>query len=236
MDNHCKLILAAVLGLSLLIVGCGITEELPEVDLPEGLAETAESAVQNAGEAAKTAASQAGDFAQTVAVVATEHGSSAVATLKAVGTPDIDAIKDKIASIQPDDDGQFSLTISAMDLNRVLLLRQLITGPDSLSLIRNVAVEFRDGSIILGADISKPLETRAEITFISVVENGRLRFEIVEASAAGREVPQDVLDKAAEILNASLGEAVDQLPPSMQLQSVTVGDGSFTLEGGRNEG
>ena len=233
MDNRSKLILAAVFILSLLIVGCGITEELPEVELPEGMAATAESAVQTAGEVAKTAASQAGDFAQTVAVVATEQGGAAVATLKAVGTPDIDAIKDKIASIQPDDDGQFSISISAQDLNRVLLLRQLITGPDSLSLIRNVGVEFRDGLIILGVDISKPLESRAEIVFEAVVEDGGLRFEIVEASVADRNVPQDVLDAAAGLLNVSLGEAVEHLPPSLQLQSVIVSEGALTLVGGR---
>ncbi|GMQ79018.1 MAG: hypothetical protein BMS9Abin02_1568 [Anaerolineae bacterium] len=228
MKQHIILLMAIILTLSLTLVGCGIKEELPE-----GAAETAESAVQSAGEFAKTAVSDAGDFAQTAAVVATEQGSAAVATLKAIGTPDIDEIKDKIASIQPDNDGRFSLTISDRDLNRVLLLRQLITGPDSLSLIRNVAVEFQDGLIIFRADTSKPLEARAQIAFQPVVEDGSLQFEIVEASVAGREVPLEVLDAAGELLNAGLGEAIEYLPPALQLQSVTVGEGALTLAGGR---
>jgi len=236
MGNPRKFMLAAMLILSLMVAGCGLTEELPEVELPEGMAETAESAVQSAGEVAQTAASKAGDFAQTAAVVATEQGSAALATLKAVGTPDIDSIKDKIASIQPDGDGQFSLTISDQDLNRVLLLRQLITGPEDFSLIRNVGVEFQDGLIILVADVPKPLEATVEITFEAVVENGGLRFEIVEASVADRDVPQDVLDAAAGLLNVSLGEAVEHLPPALTLRSVVVGEGSLTLQGGSDEG
>jgi hypothetical protein len=231
--QHIILLIVSVLILSWLLAGCGIREELPEVNLPEGAAETAESAVQSAGEFAKTAVSGAGDFAQTVAVVATEQGSAAVATLKAIKTPDIDDIKDKIASIKPDDDGRFSLTISAQDLNRVLLLRQLITGPDSLSLIRDVAIEFQDGLIIFRADIPKPLEARAQIAFQPVVEDGGLRFEIMEASVAGRDVPPEVLDAAGELLNAGLGEAIEHLPEALQLQSVTVSEGALTLAGGR---
>ena len=233
MKQHITLLIAFVLSLSWLLAGCGITEELPEVNLPEGAAETAESALQSAGDLAKTAVSGAGDFAETAAVVATEQGSAAVATLKAIETPDIDEIKDKIASMQPDNDGRFSLTISAQDLNRVLLLRQLITGPDSLSLIRDVAVEFQDGLIILRADVAKPLEARAQIAFEPVVEDGSLRFEIVEASVAGRDVPPDVLDAAGELLNASLAEAIEHLPQALQLQSVTVDEGALTLAGGR---
>jgi hypothetical protein len=228
MKKQIILQMAFILTLSLLLAGCGITEKLPE-----GVSETAESAVQSAGEFAKTAVSEAGDFAQTVAVVATEQGSAAVATLKAIETPDIDEIKDKIASIKPDDDGRFSLTISAQDLNRVLLLRYLITGPDSLSLIRNVAVEFQDGLIIFRADVAKPLEARAQIAFQPLVEDGSLQFEIVEASVAGRDVPPEVLDAAGELLNVGLGEAIEHLPQSLQLESVTVSEGALTLAGGR---
>lgn len=215
------------------LTACSLAEELPAVDLPEGIAETAESAAQKAAESAKTAVSQAGDFAQTAAVVVTEEGSMVLATISAVSTPDINAIRDRFSSVVPDDQGNFSISISDSDLNRVLALRQLITGPEDFSPLSDVAVAFTSNVIFLTADTALPVRARLEVSFKPEVEDGQLRFVVLAASLEGKEAPQSVLNHAETALNSTLGEAAERLPDGLRLQQITVSEGVLTVTGGR---
>ena len=178
------------------------------------------------------AVSSAGDFAQTAAVVATEQGSSAVATLSALGTPDLDGLKEKIEAITPDLEGDFSFTISAQELNRLLALQQIIGNFSPTAPVKNASVEFTGGLILLEADVLDPLSARAEFIFRPIIEDGGLKFDSVEASVAGRDVPPDVLEAATGLLNGSLGEGFEHLPSGLKLRSVQVGNGALTVEGG----
>lgn len=216
----------------LFLAACGLVDELPEVALPEGAAETAQAAAQKAGEAAKTAVSQAGDFAQTAAVVATEEGSAALATLRARGTPDVNAIREKFTSILPDDQGNFSVSISDTDINRVLVLRQLITGPDDISPLRDVAIAFTNGIVFLTAEVTLPVKAKLEVSFQPQISDGRLQFDVVTASLGSQEAPQSVQEKAEDVLNSTLSEAAERLPEGFQLRDITVSEGVLTVSGG----
>jgi len=80
----------------LVLAGLACGPGLPNV--PNGAVET----VQSAGQ-------QAGGVAETAVAVATQQGSSAIETIQAGGQPiDLGPLQDKLESIQPDENGNFS--------------------------------------------------------------------------------------------------------------------------------
>jgi hypothetical protein len=70
-------------------------------------------------------------------------------------------------------------------------------------------------------------------TFSPQVIDGRLTFDLVNASMGGVEVPATAVDGAESMLNSSLGEAIGSLPEGLRLQQVIVEEGTLTLIGGR---
>ena len=78
-----------IILLSLTILACGLSLPKPQAEVDK-LA-TAQAGVQQAGEAIETAAA-----------VAPSQGAAAMATMQAIDAPELDALRDKLASIEPD--------------------------------------------------------------------------------------------------------------------------------------
>jgi hypothetical protein len=205
-------------------------------DIVAPAVETAEVAARTAGDAAQTAAAQAGDLVETAAAVATREGSEAIATVVAASTPYADLMKEKLASIEPDADGNYRVTLTEDEVNIVLRLRQLLTGDVIGAAIQSQEVKFSDGIIELAGTIVEPLPGRLLVRMRPTVAAGRLQLDIMDASVAGQEAPQVVLEAAEKAISSTVGEALEHLPIGVQLQEVTAANGELGIVGHRTDG
>jgi hypothetical protein len=226
------------------ILACGPDLNIADVTVPPGAMETAEAAGEQAAEAAQTSAAeagiavqtaavQAGDLVQTAAIVATQEGSVVVGTVQAAGTPGVNFLKEKLASAQTDENGNFSISIHDSELNRILQVAEFLANLGLPATFQNAQVTFTGGNISISASVTQPVSGRLVATFSPQVEDGRLTFDLVNASMGSVEVPATAVEGAESILNSSLGEAIGSLPDGLRLQQVVVEEGSLTLIGGQ---
>ncbi len=224
-------VILVCLGLLLLTsLACDLSFGDPAEIVPPAL-ETAEEAARVAGNAAQTVAAQAGDLAGTAAVIATTEGSELVATANALATPHADFLKDKLANLEPDEDGNYRVTLTENEVNALLRLRQLLTGDLIGAGIQSQEVNFRDGSITLSGTILEPLPGQLLVKMRPSIEAGQIQLDIQESSVAGQEAPQQALDAAEEAISSGLGEALEFLPDDVQLQELSVANGEITIIG-----
>lgn len=205
--------------LAMAALACG--PNLP--DVPEGAVET----VQSAGE-------QAGNAAETAVALATQEGAAALETLQAVEVPDLGAFGDKFESIQPDANGNFTVTITDTELNQAIQQSQQSSGTAENSNLQNIVFTFTGGNIVLTGSVTSPIEAQLTVTFRPSVANGTIQFEVVSATLGSVQVPAAILTTAEGTLNSTLGQAINNLPSNLTLQSIVVGEGTMTISGTRN--
>ncbi len=194
------------LGMVLLAtLACALPFDNPLEEKPAVVA-TAEEKARAAGKTAQTAAAQA-------MAAATTEGSQALGTVKALAAPHVDTLKDKVAGVEPDTEGNYQVSLSEEEVNTVLRLRQLLSGDILGAGGQSQEVSFRDGRITLSGTILEPLPGELLVTVRPTVAEGRLKLNPESASLAGKEAPQQALDAADEALNSTLGEALDHLRP-----------------------
>jgi hypothetical protein len=210
-----------ILILSLLMLSalaCGFGAKLAEVDETVSMAETAQAAAQ-----------QAGGVVQTVAAEAPDQGSVAVATLQSANAPEIDALREKFSNIQPDVDGNYTVTLTDTELNQVLQLQPTLTDPNAQVQLQNALVSFTGGNIVLNARVVQPLAADLSVTVRPYVLDGELSFDLQQASLGSLPVPGPILSVVEGSLNASLDQALNSVPVGYQLVSVTLGEGTITI-------
>jgi hypothetical protein len=215
-------------------LACGLPGDPADIIAPA--LETAEGAAQEAGNVAQTAAAQAGDLGGTAAAVATSEGSGLIATVKAVASPSVDTLKEKVANIEPDADGNYRVTIGEEEVNTVLRLRQLLSGDIIGAGIQSQEVGFRDGAIMLTGNILEPIPGRLTVRMRPSVVDGRFQLDIVDASVAGQTAPQQTLEAAEGAINSTIGEALEFLPAGVELREITAVNGELTIIGRKTEG
>jgi len=217
-------IMVVFLGMVLLaMMACALPFNNPIKERPAVVA-TAEEKARSAGKAAQTAAAQA-------MAMATTEGGPALGTVKALAAPHVDVLKDKVASVEPDAEGNYRVTLTEEEVNTVLRLRQLLSGDILGAGGQSQEVSFREGRITLSGRILEPLPGELLVTVRPTVEEGRLKLETEEASLAGREAPQQALAAAEGALNSTLGEALDHLPAGVRLLGITAANGELTISG-----
>jgi hypothetical protein len=206
----------------LFIVGLACGPSLP--DVPAGAVET----VQSAGQ-------QAGSVAETAVALATQEGSAAIGTLQAGGqTVDLGPLQDKFESIQPDANGNFTVTITDAEVNQALQRSQETAEAANESPLKQTAIAFTGGNIVLTGNVVSPIEALLTVTFRPLVTNGVLQFEVVSATLGTVQVPSAILTSAALTLNNTIGQAMNGIPSNLTLQSIVMGEGTMTVSGTRN--
>ena len=198
--------------------------DLPEVTIPAGAAETAESA-----------ASQAGELAGTAAAVAGEQGGGLVATLEATDFNvdiqfDAEAIREKFSDVQPDEDGNVTVTVSDQEINEALQ----VGNAGGLSPIQNVTVAFTGGNVTFSGDVTQPLQGRLTTTFRPTVTDGQFQLDLINARIGPVPVPVSVLTSLETTINERVATQLSRLPTAYTLQDVVVGEGSLTIVAHRN--
>jgi hypothetical protein len=223
-------LLVFLMTLLSMTLACGLPTPNILGDKPPAIA-TAEEAARVAAEAAKTAAAQAGNLAGTAAVVATTEGSQVIGTAQAVAAPHADYLKEKLASIEPDEDGNYRVTLTEDEVNTVLRLRQLLTGDFLGAGVQSQQAEFRDGTITLKGRIVEPLPGELLVVMRPSIVDGRLILEPETASISGREAPDDVLAAAENAITNTVGEALENAPGGVELLEITAASGELTITG-----
>lgn len=199
-------------------LACNFGTKLLEVDEKASIAATAQAAAQ-----------QAGGVVQTVAAEAPDQGSIAVATLQSADAPEVDALREKFSNIQPDVNGNYSVTLTDVELNQVLKLQPTLTDPDAQVQLQNAVVSFTGGNIVLNAQVLQPLSADLSITVRPYVSSGELAFDLQQASLGSLPVPEPILSVVEGTLNASLYQALNTVPAGFQLLSITLGEGTITV-------
>lgn len=202
--------------LTLAALACG--PNLP--DVPEGAVETVQSAGQQAGAAAETAVA-----------LATKEGAAAIETIQAGGA-ELGALGEKFGSIEPDGNGNFTVTVTDAEVNAAIQRKQEEAGVENTAL-QHAIVAFTGGNIVLTGSVTQPIEAQLTVTFRPSIVNGDLQFEVVSATLGSIQVPAAVLSTAEGTLNSTLGQAMNNIPSNLTLQSIVMGEGTMTVSGTR---
>jgi hypothetical protein len=212
-------VLIGLLALAGLACGPG----LPDVSDGAGAIAT----VQSAGQ-------QAGSVAETAVALATQEGSAAIETIQAGGQSiDLGPLQEKFESIQPDANGNFSVTITDLEVNQALQRSQETVEGTTESPLEQAVISFTGGNIILNANVTSPIQAALIVNFRPLVANGVLQFEVTSATLGSVQVPTALLTSATLTLNNTIGQAMNSIPSDMTLQSIVMGEGTMTVSGTR---
>ena len=209
----------AIFLLALSALVCGLALGVPELVWPFGPAATAETAVQPAG------------ALETVFASAPDQSAAAVATIQALDAPQVEAIQDRLANLQPDASGNYAITISQNEINEILNLTPVVGAPDSGVQLQNLSVAFSGGNAIMTARVNQPLSADLSLTLQPVLEDGRLQLVIQNASLGPVRAPGFILSPVQTLVNEALNQALANMPTTVRLQSITVGEGEISIVG-----
>jgi hypothetical protein len=193
--------------------------------------EQAQAAVATAA-VVREQAQQAAATAAVVAATVAAQGQNVIATVQASDfeLPDIQALQESIAAVRPDENGNISFTIGDEQLTQVIQTHQATATPaGDMPEVKNLTVQFTDGTILLNGNITDPIQTQLTVSFWPVVEDGVLRFQVVSATMGSITVPPVLLQTVEASLNNTLGEALTNLPAGITLQAIIVREGSLTI-------
>lgn len=226
----------------LLTLACRFGTDLPwnagEQDVPISAEDVAEAATRAAEAAA--AAGVSTDQLGEIAATAVAQGSDIVATAEALPTPDLGAavgataLEQKLANIQPDANGNFTVDITEEDLNE-FVSGQSGGGIQTEGLnVENVQIGITDESVKLTGDVKQPLELPLTVELRPSVLNSQLQFEIISASAGFFPVPDAMLDLIEATANSELTQALTGLPANVTLTDAQLGNGVLMIMGQQN--
>ena len=140
-------------------------------------------------------------------------------------------MKEKLANIEPDEDGNYTVTLTEDEVNTVLRLRQLLTGDFLGAGVQSQQAEFRDGTVTLKGRIVEPLPGEFLVVMRPSIREGRLVLEPETASLSGREAPDEVLAAAEKAITNTVGEALEHAPGGVELLEITAAAGELTITG-----
>jgi hypothetical protein len=223
--------------LSLSTMACRFSFELPwDVGAPdvEISPEEVAAAATRAAEVAATAASvadQAGQIAATAVLQGDDMVSTAVAgenLPEAVGA--MTALERKLTFISPDANGNFTITMTDADLAEHLAL-QGSAFENNDARIENVQVNFTPQNVLITGNVTKPVSLPLTAQLRPVAVDGRLHFQVTNASAGVLPIPESMLSILEAGVNVGLGQALSYLPAEVSLLDVALGSGSMTVLG-----
>lgn len=220
-------------------LACRFTVELPwNVSAPdlEISPEDVAGAATRVAVAAATAAAFA-DQAGQLAATAVLEGDNAVSTAVAgEGLPAVGAgvaLQEKLNNIRPDANGNFTVTFTDADM-RQLVEAQGSSFSSEEAQLENLQVRFTPQHVVATGDLVRPLEVPLTVQLRPFISNGRLRFEVIEATAGMFPVPASLLSTLEIGVNAALGQAFNGMPAGATLVDVALGVGSMTVLGRMN--
>lgn len=245
-NRNNRLLLLFILPL-LLSLACNFALDLPFLgSQDEGISpEDVSLAATRAAEAAATAAAVAGEAGQLAATAVVQSQELAATTIPSAekitetALPTAEAsvtgtsIERKLANIQPDADGNFSVSITEDDLNEFVAGQEGGIQTEALS-AQDIGFDITPEHLELSADVTEPVQLPLIIQLRPTVTGDQLRFELLSASAGLFPVPEGMLDVIETVANTELTRALIGLPSGTTLNDATLGEGEFTIYGHQN--
>jgi hypothetical protein len=226
------LLLIGLLALTTLACAVGGID-LPEVNVPEGAAATAGAAARGAATAAAEAGIQetVAAAASTVVSGAADVGGAAIATIEATDftteiVVDGTALREKVASVQPDASGNMAVVITDDELNQAVSVNPTADGEP---ILQDVAVAFTGGNIVLSGVLQQPVTANLVAAFDAAVVDGEVSVALESATIGAVPLPVSMLAPLENTLNDNLQQALSQLPDNYTLSTLTVGEGTMTI-------
>ena len=142
----------------------------------------------------------------------------------------LSSLERKLTSITPDANGNFTITMTDADLAEYLAL-QGAAFENGEARIENVLVNFTPQHIVITGNITNPVTLPLTAQLRPVVIDGRLQFQVINASAGVLPVPDSMLSMLETGINVGLGQAMNALPAGVTLLDVALGSGSMTVLG-----
>ncbi len=196
----------------------------------------AATAVAQLATQAPTIQAQAGEIGSMVATVGASSsagGGELIATAQASDI-DLSALQAAINNLEPDENGNYTLTITEEQLNSAVALRQTAAAENGEApAAQNLRFKFGDGAILLEGEINTPVQAPLSAKLTPVMGLG-LRFDISDVKIGDFTVPNAVAYGAETALNKAVGDALAFLPASIILTDVTITEGALTISGRRN--
>ena len=210
-------LMLVLLSLSALV--CGLALGVPDLVRPVKPAATTQTALQPAG------------ALETLVASAPQQSAAAVATIQSLDAPQVAALQDRLTNLQPDAFGNYSITITDQEINEILNLAPEVGEPTSGVRLQNLSVVFAGGSAIMHARVNEPLAADLRLTLQPVLEDGRLQLLIQDASLGPIRAPGFILSPVQILVNEALNQAMTNVPATVRLQAITVGEGDISVVG-----
>jgi hypothetical protein len=228
-----RMFLILVTLLALAALACNFSAALPDVNVsPEEMQQAAATAAAMAGQMGELAGTAVAQGDQIAATALAQSGDIVATIGAATPLPGLDPLRDKFNSVQPDADGNFSVSITQEEFNQSLAAREAAAvAAGNPPQFRNAQVRFEDGQVMLLADLTEPVTAPFTGAFRPLVVDGRLQFELLGATLGPLPVPALVLQTASGLVNNAVAEALVGLPNSVVLQTITVQPGLMIVQG-----
>lgn len=142
-----------------------------------------------------------------------------------------EALEDQLATAVADlvAGNAVTLTITEAQLT-AYITRQIDQEMDAP--ISQPQVYLRDGKIEVTGQVSiDQLVASGNLVFEAFVENGRLRVRLLDAKIGALPVPDRFLNRINDLMNQNMDQMTSVDNRRIEVQSVTISDGSMTIVG-----
>jgi hypothetical protein len=238
----------ATLIILLTLLACG-GESIFTAENAQAGFETVQAAAQNAEAYATQAAPTIQALATQASLYATQSAptleamatnikdtsADAKATLQAAGI-DRDYLLNKARSLKPDENGDVTITITEVELNLVLQAHLLFAeenGEDPV--LQATTAKLTNGVIVISGQVERPVSGLLTIVFQPLVINNEIQMNLISATLSGNPVPEIVRAQADSTLDSTFNGTVNQLPGSVVVKQVFIGEGYMTITAGKTQ-
>lgn len=234
------LLLMALFALPALACGPGGIG-LPDVQVPEGAAATAEGMARDAATAvarvtippgARETVAAVGAAAAT-GVASAAEGGGVIATLEATDfsvdvTVDAEPLQDKIEEARPDENGNIVITVTDEEINQAIDVRQ-VNAADLPFTFQDPSVAFTGESVILTGNLTEPMQAQLVAAFKPLVVDGQVQMDLQSATLRGLPIPAQALAPVEQNLNNALRDMTASLPENYVVREVNLGESTMTI-------
>lgn len=210
-------------------------------------AQTAVSSLEEMGENAGTAASQlatsiptlkaAAEAVATLIPTLQAQGEQLVATAQALSTVEwttlsFEELEERFANVQVDENGSFTITMTAEEWNQAALARQTEQiDAGTPPAIQNITFTFTTDQIGFAGTVVSPLTGNLSAQFHPTILDGNVQVEVIQANFNSFNVPAPILNLASDNITNILNQLTSHLPDNLRLTQISVSDGTLLISG-----
>ncbi len=174
-------------------------------------------------------AEQVSQAATAVAATAEATLANAAASQLVEELPSSEEIASSIAPAIPEGNTPINITITDAELNEQIQAQQ--TAVQQQANIDNLTASFSNGNVNLSGTLNEPINGQINIIFRPYLAGNRIQFEVVSATFGNMSVPAVGLSAVQSALNDTLTGTLNNLPATITIQELIVGDGVMTVVG-----